>query len=241
MKELILIRHGESQYNVGLTDFLDSELTENGIKQVKATGKFLREHFGHLQNFVGLTSPYLRCLQTSRILREETGLEFRVTPAPREIMCKYDSVVIPARKEEFPEFVWNLPCPSQHWKEDAWHFFNESEEKFVDRIMEFVGTDKPASITPGKISKGGQNPPNDSFKRPSPPNSKYRLNDKTIIVSHGTPVSSMYEIALGINRRPDTDSYVRNASITYIRNNEGVWFGKIVYDSSVSPVAKKPE
>lgn len=193
MNELILIRHGESKYNAMLTDNLDSELTEKGIEQAKATGRFLKEHFGHINDFVALTSPYLRCLQTSRLIREETGLEFIVTPGPREIMVHYEETKIPARQSEFSDFIWMLPCVSRHWTEAGWHFLKEDGHGFVARMKEFMGTIN---------------------------------HEKTLVVSHGTPVGSMFEIKIGKEHTPDTDDYVSNASISYVRNNNPVWFGK---------------
>lgn len=202
MNELLLIRHGESKYNAMLTDNLDSELTAKGIKQAHATGKFLKETFGEM-DFIGITSPYLRCLQTSQIIAEETGLKFKVIPDPREIMVSYEQAIVPARQEEFPEFIWNLPCSSSHWKDDKWHFFKESADEFVNRMEKFM---------------------------------MFLNYEKSIIVSHGTPVGTMYDIRIrkpGSYRshRPDTENYVNNASVTYVRDGEGIWYGKNIPDS----------
>lgn len=188
MNELILIRHGESKYNAMLTDNLDSELTEKGIAQARATGKFLKDHFGHIQNFIGITSPYLRCLQTSRIIKEETGLDFFVDQRPREIMIHYDEVFIPVslRQEHFPEFVWsNIPGA----------FYKETGEQFLARMKQYV-----SDFT----------------------------HEKALVVSHGTPVGSLFELTLGRDHKPDTEFYVDNATVSYIRNGEGIWFGKTI-------------
>lgn len=186
MNELILIRHGESKYNAMLTDNLDSELTEKGIAQAKATGKFLREHFGHIQNFIGITSPYMRCLQTSRIIKEETGLEFFVDHGPREIMVHYEEVSIPDRSELFPEFIWTSFPPT---------FYKETFDQFIERMKKYVG----------------------DFE-----------HEKALVVSHGTPVGSLFELTLGREHKPDTEFYPDNASVSYIRNGEGIWFGKSI-------------
>lgn len=187
MKELILIRHGESKYNAMLTDNLDSELTAKGIAQAKATGKFLKDHFGHIQNFIGITSPYLRCLQTSRIIKEETGLDFFVDQRPREIMVHYDEVLIPDRQEHFPEFVWS--------NFTTIGFYKETADQFLARMKQYVS----------------------DFS-----------HEKALVVSHGTPVGSLFELTLGRDHKPDTEFYVDNASVSYIRNGEGIWFGKTI-------------
>ena len=129
MKELLLIRHGQSQYNAQLTKYLDSELTEEGMEQARITGKFLKDEFGHINEFVGITSPYMRCLQTARIIREETGLHFTVNPGPREIMVKYSEAEVKNKREHFSEFVWN------HM--DDLFFVQESEQEFIDRMKSF--------------------------------------------------------------------------------------------------------
>lgn len=189
MKELILVRHGESQYNAYLTDHLDSELTPKGIEQARTTGKFLKEQFGHINNFVGITSPYMRCLQTSRIIREETGLEFTVNPGPREIMMKYQAAEVKNHQEKFPEFIWN--------HSDDLFFTQESDKQFVARMKAF----------------------HDSLK-----------HEKLVVISHGTPVNTMYEFAVGLNGGADTINFVKNCSLSYVRNGEGIWFGKVVYE-----------
>jgi len=189
MKELILIRHGESQYNAYLTDHLDSELTPKGIEQARITGKFLKEQFGDIHNFVGITSPYLRCLQTSRIIREETGLEFTVNPGPREIMMKYQAAEVKNQQEKFPEFIWN--------HNNDLFFSQESDTQFIARIKAF----------------------HDSLN-----------HEKLVVISHGTPVNTIYEFALGLKANADTVNFVKNCSVSYVRNGEGIWFGKVVYD-----------
>jgi broad specificity phosphatase PhoE len=188
MNELILIRHGESQYNALLTDHLDSELTPKGVSQAKATAKFLKEQFGHIHNFVGITSPYRRCLQTSRIIKEETGLEFKVSPGPREIMLKYDIAEVKNHREHFPEFIWG--------HEHDLIFKMETVDQYIRRMIEFHST----------------------------------LNhDKHLIVSHGTPVNTIFQLTVGTDPDADTVNFVKNCAISYARNNESVWFGKFVY------------
>jgi broad specificity phosphatase PhoE len=196
MDEFITIRHGESQYNALLTDNLDSELTPKGVAQARATGKFLKEHFGHIQDFMAFTSPYLRCLQTSQLIQEETGLEFTVTPGPRECMVHYERVEVPNRMEQFPQFVWNIPCRSKHFFGQSWQFHMETEDEFINRMSDFMEESK--------------------------------THQKAIIVSHGTPVQTMYEMRLGIVNPPNITTCVANATVSYARNGEGIWLGKVI-------------
>ena len=191
MNELILIRHGESQYNAYLTDNLDSELTQKGIEQAKITGKFLKEQFEHIKNFIAITSPYCRCLMTARIIKEETGLEFLVDTGPREVMTSYESVIVKNRKEEFPEFIWNHENDLSFDKETATHF--------VARMKAF----------------------HDSVNK---------KHERLLVISHGTPVNTIYEFALGLKGGVDTNNFVKNCAVSYVRNGEGIWFGKTAYN-----------
>lgn len=192
MKERLFIRHGESQYNAYLTDNLDSQLTLKGIEQAKAAGKFLREHFGHIKEFVGITSPYHRCLQTAHYIQEETGLDFRVLPGPREIMLKYAECHVPDRSIDFPRYTWeDKPC---------YMFCQENEKEYISRMLEFV-----RSVT----------------------------DQRVLVVSHGTPINTMFEATLGLDHSVDMNNFVSNCSISYIRSGEGIWFGKKPYDPSL--------
>ena len=65
--ELIIVRHGESEYNTDISESLDSSLTTEGILQVKKTAEYLKKI--DLSEFEGITSPYLRTLQTAKIIQ----------------------------------------------------------------------------------------------------------------------------------------------------------------------------
>lgn len=183
VKEFLFVRHAESEYNAYLTDNLDSCLTPQGEEQALATGKFLAG-FPEISQFTGLVSPYLRALQTAKIISQETGVRFRVVESPREIMVKYDTVFIPIRREEFPEFDWGDQV-------EAWRFDRETTGDFLTRINGF----------------------------------RHTLDGRVLVVSHGTPVNAMYELTMTGESRASTVEYVRNASVSYVRNGEGVWFG----------------
>lgn len=129
MKDYIFVRHGESQYNAKLTKNLDSELTPRGVEQAIKTAMYLRD-FADIKEFVGITSPYHRCLQTSDIIRYFTGIEFQVKPGPREIMMVYDECRVVNRKEAFSHFHW-------HHEED-FHFVMEDEAEFVFRMRDYI-------------------------------------------------------------------------------------------------------
>src|SRR3982751_6579862 len=91
--ELILIRHGQSTANVlfpraaaaglqesGLTSRdTDVELTDLGVEQARAIGRWLAALPPDDRPQVVITSPYLRAGETWRIAAQESGLDL---PAP---------------------------------------------------------------------------------------------------------------------------------------------------------------
>ena len=90
VSELILVRHGQSASNVafpeadahgrlesGLTGRdTDVELTELGIEQATAVGRWLAALPEDLRPQVVITSPYLRARETWRVAAEASGLDF---------------------------------------------------------------------------------------------------------------------------------------------------------------------
>lgn len=185
--ETILVRHAQSEYNAGLTKFLDSDISEQGMIQAKAVSQYILERFPNIKEFTGFVSPYRRCLQTARVISQHTGLSFHVTPGPREIMTKYDTFMLENHKEHFPEFTWG--------HDERLVFLNETDEQFIDRIKSF----------------------HDSVNH----------IDKKIIVSHGTPINTFYELSCQIPPTADTVKYVRNCSVSYIRDGVGELFDHV--------------
>ena len=83
---MILIRHGESHFNVhyGATGedpgIVDAALTEEGARQVRAAARGIDRH--DLRRIVA--SPYTRTLETAAILAEALDLAITVEPLVRE-------------------------------------------------------------------------------------------------------------------------------------------------------------
>jgi broad specificity phosphatase PhoE len=80
--ELLLIRHGESEGNVGLPCDADCALTPTGRQQARRVARQLLEH--DLRGFVGLTSPYRRAILTAGEIAAATGMAFAVDEDMRE-------------------------------------------------------------------------------------------------------------------------------------------------------------
>lgn len=115
-----MLRHGQSEANAGLTDFLDSPLTPLGREQARLTAQRLRE----ARLTKAYVSPLRRTLQTIASICEETGL-------PAEVyadICEYFNAAWPGYKtfpglppaqirEEFPFtfFGDTFPCGEAWW------------------------------------------------------------------------------------------------------------------------------
>jgi 2,3-bisphosphoglycerate-dependent phosphoglycerate mutase len=83
--DLILVRHGQSQYNVDQTGGEDAPLTELGRMQARRVGAYLVDRF---QIGALYTSTYIRALETAQIINEYIDLELKLDPDLRE--AEYD-------------------------------------------------------------------------------------------------------------------------------------------------------
>ncbi|ARJ66289.1 fructose-2,6-bisphosphatase [Magnetospirillum sp. ME-1] len=79
MPTIILVRHGETRWNREgrVQGHGDSPLTPKGAAQARAYGLRLRDVLGDRQRWRVVSSPLGRCVQTTGILCEVAGLDFR--------------------------------------------------------------------------------------------------------------------------------------------------------------------
>src|SRR5690349_10677641 len=80
--ELLLIRHGQSEANVGTSTDPDCSLTDRGREQARRVGTRLAGM--DLDGFIALTSPYRRARPTSHEIAAATGLTFAEEELVRE-------------------------------------------------------------------------------------------------------------------------------------------------------------
>jgi broad specificity phosphatase PhoE len=81
------LRHGQSEHNAGLTDFLDSPLTHLGKLQAEATARRFRNEGLSTENAVAFVSPLLRTLQTL----EPSALLLKLPSEVFTNVCEYFS------------------------------------------------------------------------------------------------------------------------------------------------------
>lgn len=129
----IFIRHGESEYNAGLSRDYDSPLTPSGVRQAREAAKYVARNYSAVK-FTGLVSPYLRCLNTADIVREGTGIPFAVDPScrewPLEVPAERRKVAV--RRKDFPQFSW--PDGDMDWSAVPHEDYMKSLQKFVEGL-----------------------------------------------------------------------------------------------------------
>jgi broad specificity phosphatase PhoE len=142
MKEYILVRHAQSLFNTGETDFLDSELSPLGIKQAVELSKHLKENL-ELEGCCGFVSPYRRTLQTAYEIHKSTGMPFLIFPLISEYASKWIRVPYNVKVErhnaDFPMFDWSLYDKAQTFRE-------ENFEAMLDRLNKVLKYDFPNKI-----------------------------------------------------------------------------------------------
>lgn len=188
MKEIMIIRHARSLYNVEATKDLDAGLTDYGHQQATMVGKFLKEDFG---DWSIMTSPFLRCLETSQHIIDELGCGAVVEGRLGEMTVDYhelDSLHVVERKEKFPDINF-----SQFNHND---FAHERMDEYADRLEKVW----------------------------------HEVPDKTILVTHGSPVLSFIRMHEGkFGSVPLWNHSVGNCSMTWIRGNRMIWRTRDLY------------
>ena len=102
----------------------DTGISKTGAKQIENLASFLLDT--EIKDFIALTSPLLRCLQTAQILYQIAHIQFSVSPRVMEIPT--ESFCLKNHKDEFPEFNW----PTSH----NWNLTPETPESFLDRTRQ---------------------------------------------------------------------------------------------------------
>jgi broad specificity phosphatase PhoE len=101
--DVFLLRHGQSEYNIGLTDHLDSPLTPLGRQQAKRAA----ERLGGENITQVFVSPLRRTLETIAPFCRVTGLPAHAVPDLREyfstpLYCDFPGMSAEIIQREFP-------------------------------------------------------------------------------------------------------------------------------------------
>lgn len=151
MNHLVIVRHGESQRNVGkqaaqaagrleygegVRD-MDVALTACGVRQAEATGKYLSEKFRLDRVFV---SPYLRTVQTAQLMMKHFKISPEITVEER-IREKEFGILDGLTKKSIHE---KYPDEERRRERDGKYYYRppggESYPDVALRVHSFLGT-----------------------------------------------------------------------------------------------------
>lgn len=132
---MILIRHGQSEFNVVFSQtrqdpgIPDPKLTEEGKRQAAAAADALAG-FG-LEQLI--SSPYTRALETATIIAERLDLPIRIEPLVRE-HCRFQCDIGSLRADlaaRWPELDFD------HLPDRWWPDLDETDEQLLERCLQF--------------------------------------------------------------------------------------------------------
>lgn len=128
------IRHGQSEYNAGLSVMQDSSLTDKGVLQAQRVALFIKEFLD--KDFKGFVSPFVRCLQTALPILKSTDVRFHVDSNLGEAPC-YMELIQPGiksitnRSNSYLDFDWSKIAEGSI-------VYDETEEAYNQRLIGFV-------------------------------------------------------------------------------------------------------
>jgi len=186
--EVTLVRHGESESNAGLTDFLDSPLTPLGEQQADLTAERLRGD-GLTRVYV---SPLRRALQTIAPICAATGLGAEVYSEVCEYFSSDPFLQFPglspeAIRAEFP-FTFlskTSPCEPVWWPQQL-----ENDQMIYARAER---------VRDALLGLYGQ------------------TEERIVIVSHAETVGRLIEAFLHLPPRPADPPWSDNCGISRVR------------------------
>jgi len=204
--QLVLIRHAESFNNIGTTEDLDSSLSNNGFTQMEVTARWLKNIFSQktpFENFIGYTSPLLRCLQTSRVLSHIIKVPFEVNYKLREFSVTKENSISPCvtirNRKDIYDFSW-----IEDKKEIC--FKDESLAEFVPRVKSFYSNLDPKGkyliVSHGSVCR-----------------CLHALATNTVEI--------LFERYSNFDFEENTS--IKNCGITFIRDNKEIMFSKTIY------------
>jgi broad specificity phosphatase PhoE len=133
-----IVRHGQSEFNAGLTDRFNSEVTIKGLDQASKAGEYLAKEITNPQDYVGYVSPYTRCLQTALAIHYRTGIDFvpmgELGESPEDIHGRDKSQNLS---------VWNMSghFPTFDWTEFGFQYdYHENRETYLSRLDRMIET-----------------------------------------------------------------------------------------------------
>ena len=215
MKEIYLIRHGETEWNslgLGQGSRNDIKLNKVGIKQAKNTGKYLNDYRQEDQNFdLILCSPMLRTKKTAEIICKEINYDFEKVKYMDELIERDQGLIsIGKTKEELKKdkfydeyftkmnIIKNIKDPIEYNKQFnllldtdfSKEYEYETETQMFKRLKIIVNLIKET---------------------------KYK---KILIITHGGAILKLIKLLFNISEINGDYNFSSNCHITYIIYNK---------------------
>jgi 2,3-bisphosphoglycerate-dependent phosphoglycerate mutase len=190
MKTLVLLRHGQSQWNLEniFTGWVNVDLSEKGIEEAKKAGQILKKHnfeFDHLY-----TSVLLRANRTAELTLAEMGISPKETKDWRLNERHYGGLTGLNKKETAEKHgaeqvqIWRRSYTTRPPK------LNEEEAK---KIVE--GTDMPVCY--GESLEDTVNRAIPYYKEEIAP--KIKSGEKILIAAHGNSLRALMKHIFNIS------------------------------------------
>jgi probable phosphoglycerate mutase len=140
--KLYLVRHGESEANVGhYCQAPDTKLTQIGLSQAK----LVAHRFKTIPIDIILTSKYFRTQQTAKAIVDATDVPMEVHPLLHE---QIRPTKLYGKPHTSPEFQRYLKLRNQHLHDKKWHFADEENHfdhaRRINRLLKSL-TQRPES------------------------------------------------------------------------------------------------
>ena len=134
MKRIYLVRHGETNSNVGnIAQDSTAELSEKGLKQAE----YIAERLRHVEFNNLLSSDFVRAKQTAEVVAKTVSKPYVLEPLLREL--KRPSEFVGVNKSESVEYKEFLKLADENVEDSEWHY--SDEENFFDilkRVNHFL-------------------------------------------------------------------------------------------------------
>jgi probable phosphoglycerate mutase len=187
---IYLVRHGETDWNRAgrQQGRLDSPLTENGVTQVRAVARKLRQLLSGEQDIRIESSPLGRAMQSAVLIATELGLPVdAITVAP--LLIEHNLGVWQGLT--FEEIYTLYPAARRHRDADKWTYVVEGGESYaqvIARARQWLAartTKVTVAVTHEMISRTIQGAyaalaPEETLRRSHPHDCIHVLHDGTI-------------------------------------------------------------
>lgn len=137
--KIFLIRHGQTQWNLQkrMQGSGDSPLTEKGLEQASAIGKFLSNKNISYRDFEFLVSPLNRAQHTAKIICQNLGIDFHLIKTENDLREKSFGIWEGKLEEEI---IKNYPKEYKLIMEGSLELAppqGESEISLIERVKNF--------------------------------------------------------------------------------------------------------